>query len=102
MPAVSQSVANCSDLICYAKPPFGHKGTKINNYSAVSPVRRVGTTYAASVGKDHHQLSFDDEVPQEPFLLSLFKETVWSLRSLFVFLLEQPSHLKYKFENYIT
>ncbi|XP_050365810.1 uncharacterized protein LOC126784389 [Argentina anserina] len=55
-------------------------------------VRRVGTTCAASVGKDHHSSSVDD---QEPFLLSLFKETVWSLRSLFIFLHEQPSQLKY-------
>lgn len=109
MPVVSQSVASCSGLIHHVKLPFGHKGTKINNYNAVSvtssrilragiqclPLRRVGTTYAASVGKDHHQLSFDDEIPQEPFLVSLFKETVWSLRSLFIFLLEQPSQLKY-------
>ncbi|PRQ25019.1 hypothetical protein RchiOBHm_Chr6g0278921 [Rosa chinensis] len=112
MAAVSQSVATCSGLINHpghAKLPFGPNGTKITNHNAVSvtcrrtrragirclAVRRVGTTYAASVGKDHHQLSVDDGVPQEPFLLSLFKETVWSLRSLFIFLLEQPSQLKY-------
>ncbi|PRQ25017.1 putative protein translocase complex, SecE/Sec61-gamma subunit [Rosa chinensis] len=112
MAAVLQSVATCSGLIHHpgsAKLPFGNKGTKITNHSAVSvtcrrtrragiqclAVHRVGTTYAASVGKDHQQLSIDDGVPQEPFLLSLFKEIVWSLRSLFIFLLEQPSQLKY-------
>nr|XP_011458693.1 PREDICTED: uncharacterized protein LOC101294420 isoform X2 [Fragaria vesca subsp. vesca] len=106
MAAVSQSVVTCSG---HAKLPFGHRGTKITDHNAISvtcrrirregiqclAVRRVGTAYAASVGKDHHQLSADDGVPQEPFLLSLFKETVWSLRSLFNFLLEQPSQLKY-------
>ncbi|KAL6214087.1 hypothetical protein ACLB2K_013525 [Fragaria x ananassa] len=122
MAAVSESVVTCSGLIHHpghAKLPFGHRGTKITDHNAISvtcrrvivssfwnlkirragirclAVRRVGTAYAASVGKDHHQLSADDGVPQEPFLLSLFKETVWSLRSLFNFLLEQPSQLKY-------
>ncbi|XP_024164326.2 uncharacterized protein LOC112171361 [Rosa chinensis] len=87
MAAVSQSVATCSGLI-------NHPGL-VGQGLDVLAVRRVGTTYAASVGKDYHQLSVDDGVPQEPFLLSLFKETVWSFRSLFIFLLEQPSQLKY-------
>lgn len=48
-----------------------------------------------SVGSNRHQLSFDDELPEEPFWLSLVRETIWGLRSLFVFLVEQPSQLKY-------
>lgn len=41
------------------------------------PARRVGTICAASVGRDHRQLSFDDDLPQDPYFLSLVKEAVW-------------------------
>ncbi|ONH92334.1 hypothetical protein PRUPE_8G169100 [Prunus persica] len=59
------------------------------------PARRIGTICAASVGRDRRQLSFDDDLPQDPYFLSLVKEAVWGLRSLFIFLVEQPSQLKY-------
>ncbi|PRQ25022.1 hypothetical protein RchiOBHm_Chr6g0278961 [Rosa chinensis] len=99
MAAVSQSVATCSGLYhlsCKCVPIHEACYCRLVGQGLdVLAVRRVGTTYAASVGKDYHQLSVDDGVPQEPFLLSLFKETVWSFRSLFIFLLEQPSQLKY-------
>ncbi|XP_039039934.1 uncharacterized protein LOC120178043, partial [Hibiscus syriacus] len=39
--------------------------------------------------------SFDDELPEEPFWLSLIRETIWGIRSLSAFLVEQPSQLKY-------
>ncbi|XP_038888680.1 uncharacterized protein LOC120078486 [Benincasa hispida] len=55
---------------------------------------RMGFNHAAS-GQDNQQLSFNDEWPPEPFFLSLIKETVWGLRSLLIFLAEQPSQLKY-------
>lgn len=48
-----------------------------------------------SAGRNQHQLSFDDGFSEEPFLLSLIKEAIWGLKSLFVFLVEQPSQLKY-------
>ncbi|ONH92332.1 hypothetical protein PRUPE_8G169100 [Prunus persica] len=115
MRAVSQSVANCSGLIHnsgHAKLPFGirkYNGAKIDNYDSISmasrrtvkggiqylPARRIGTICAASVGRDRRQLSFDDDLPQDPYFLSLVKEAVWGLRSLFIFLVEQPSQLKY-------
>ncbi|XP_014509052.1 uncharacterized protein LOC106768414 [Vigna radiata var. radiata] len=43
---------------------------------------------------DHH-ISYDDGLPEEPFLLSLIKDVIWGLKYLFVFLAEQPSQLKY-------
>ncbi|TQD75260.1 hypothetical protein C1H46_039223 [Malus baccata] len=118
MAAASQSVASyCSGLVhrsSHAKLPFGIRqcnGAKINNCNDVSvtsrrivrggrgiqylTAHRVGTICAASVGRDHRQLRIDDDSPQEPYFLSLVKEAVWGLRSLFVFLVEQPSQLKY-------
>lgn len=54
---------------------------------------RMGFNHAS--GRDNQQLSFNDGWPPEPFFLSLIKETVWGLRSLLIFLAEQPSQLKY-------
>ncbi|KAF7833281.1 Subtilisin-like protease SBT5.3 [Senna tora] len=48
-----------------------------------------------SAARNDHRLSFDDELAQEPFWLSIIKETIWGVRSLFEFLVEQPSQLKY-------
>ncbi|MED6109115.1 hypothetical protein PIB30_030665 [Stylosanthes scabra] len=56
------------------------------------PVDTKFVTHAAS--NDQH-LRFDDDLVQEPFLITLIKETLWGLQSLFVFLVEQPSQLKY-------
>ncbi|KAM1233885.1 hypothetical protein ACFX13_003616 [Malus domestica] len=118
MAAASQSVASCcSGLVhrsSHAKLPFGIKqcnGAKINNCNDVLvtsrwivrggrgiqflTAHRVGAICAASVGRDHRQLRIDDDSPQEPYFLSLVKEAVRGLRSLFVFLVEQPSQLKY-------
>ncbi|XP_027359384.1 uncharacterized protein LOC113868031 [Abrus precatorius] len=45
---------------------------------------------------DHHHLRYDDDdLSQEPFLLTLIKDAIWGLISLFKFLFEQPSQLKY-------
>ncbi|KAM1006882.1 hypothetical protein FF1_003527 [Malus domestica] len=118
MAAASQSVASCcSGLVhrsSHAKLPFGIKQcneAKINNCNDVLvtsrwivrggrgiqylTAHRIGTICAASVGRDHRQLRIDDDSPQEPYFLSLVKEAVRGLRSLFVFLVEQPSQLKY-------
>ncbi|KAB2636264.1 hypothetical protein D8674_026798 [Pyrus ussuriensis x Pyrus communis] len=116
-------MASCSGLVhrsSHAKLPFGmrqYNGAKIDYCNSVSVTsrrlraRRVGTICAASVGRDHRRLRIDDDSPQEPYFLSLVQEAVciilcdkqnvaiiinWpGLRSLFVFLIEQPSQLKY-------
>ncbi|GMP64367.1 hypothetical protein CsSME_00025678 [Camellia sinensis var. sinensis] len=53
------------------------------------------TRYATSPGGNHHELSSGNDFLEEPFWLTLIKEAFWALKSLFVFLLEQPSQLKY-------
>ncbi|XP_011658604.1 uncharacterized protein LOC101211352 isoform X3 [Cucumis sativus] len=55
---------------------------------------RMGFNHAA-LEQNYQQPSFNDELPPEPFFLSLIKETFWGLRSLLIFLVEQPSQLKY-------
>ncbi|KAI4305582.1 hypothetical protein L6164_028941 [Bauhinia variegata] len=55
----------------------------------------IGNRFAMSATKNDVQLSFDGDLPEEPFGLSLIKEIIWELKSLFVFLAEQPSQLKY-------
>ncbi|XP_042489717.1 uncharacterized protein LOC122069720 [Macadamia integrifolia] len=51
---------------------------------------------AASSGRNQQELRFsEDEYRSEPFWSSLIKEAIWALRSLLVFLLEQPGQLKY-------
>ncbi|XP_022136339.1 uncharacterized protein LOC111008049 [Momordica charantia] len=64
--------------------------------------RRSGHLYAgrmsfnhAASGRENHQLNFNEEYPPEPFMLSLIREGIWGLRSLLIFLVEQPSQLKY-------
>ncbi|XP_021903726.1 uncharacterized protein LOC110818973 [Carica papaya] len=60
------------------------------------PLKHWGGDRAVHVGSDHHQLSYDDDLSEEePFWLTLVKEAIWALRSLFVFLAEQPNQLKY-------
>ncbi|KAG2706081.1 hypothetical protein I3760_05G087400 [Carya illinoinensis] len=58
-----------------------------------------GTRYAMSGGKSgeriQHQFSSGDDLSEEPFWVSLIKDAVWGLKSLLVFLAEQPSQLKY-------
>ncbi|KAA8550196.1 hypothetical protein F0562_001880 [Nyssa sinensis] len=104
-------MADCSGLI-HPKLPFQiqqYSGGRSKNYNAIQllskrvPRARIqsflaegfGTKYAAYVGRNHHELSFDDDLPKESFWLTLIKEAFWALNSLFVFLVEQPSQLKY-------
>ncbi|XP_038998065.1 uncharacterized protein LOC120123191 [Hibiscus syriacus] len=78
-------------LACYK--PNGSTSEKISRGSS----RRKPCTsrHVVSIRSNRHRLSFDNELPEEPFLLSLIRETIWGLRSLSVFLVEQPSQLKY-------
>ncbi|KAJ6708054.1 TRANSMEMBRANE PROTEIN [Salix viminalis] len=46
-------------------------------------------------GRGPYQLSHEDDLPQKPFWLSFIKEAIWAWKALFVFLVEQPSQLKY-------
>ncbi|XP_077230840.1 uncharacterized protein LOC143863927 isoform X2 [Tasmannia lanceolata] len=50
---------------------------------------------SASERNNYQALRFEDESHSDPFWLSLIKEAFWALRSLLVFLIEQPSQLKY-------
>lgn len=118
---VSGLLTNCSGLIhCHPKVPFKserHNSIRFSDYNAFGLASRTATfssfvdvqrarirysraerfdaRYVMSVGRNHGQLSFDDDLYEEPFWLSLIKETLWGLKSLFVFLVEQPSQLKY-------
>lgn len=55
----------------------------------------IRTKTLTSAARSDQHLSSDDDFPQEPFLLTLIKDGLWGLKSLFVFLAEQPSQLKY-------
>ncbi|KAK7316414.1 hypothetical protein VNO77_35432 [Canavalia gladiata] len=58
-------------------------------------VNHVCTKFFTSAARNEHHLSYDDALPQEPFLLRSIKEAIWGLKSLFEFLVDQPSQLKY-------
>nr|XP_023885214.1 uncharacterized protein LOC111997358 [Quercus suber] len=115
---VSGLSANFSGLVhCPSKLPFKdgrHKSPRYNDYNAFQlpstlihrariqcshpKQQHFGVRYVVSVGRrnHHHQLSFDDDdLSEEPFWLSWIKDAFWGLKSLFVFLAEQPSQLKY-------
>ncbi|KAG4958826.1 hypothetical protein AAZX31_13G055900 [Glycine max] len=53
------------------------------------------TKFVTSAARNDHHLSYDDDLPQEPFLLTLIKDVIWGLRYIFVFLVEQPGQFKY-------
>ncbi|KAJ8765157.1 hypothetical protein K2173_010648 [Erythroxylum novogranatense] len=60
------------------------------------PVAQSGKEHVLlSVGKSDYQLRYGDDLPQEPFWFSLIKDAIWGLKSLVVFLFEQPGQLKY-------
>ncbi|KAM7479472.1 hypothetical protein LguiA_027685 [Lonicera macranthoides] len=96
--------------IIHTKPPFqiqSYKRSRVKNYNAIqfTSERRTSTTRVQSfsrakfnlfVGRNNHQLTFDDDSPKEPpFWLTPIKEALWTLKSLAAFLREQPSQLKY-------
>uniref|UniRef100_A0A5B7BND4 Uncharacterized protein n=1 Tax=Davidia involucrata TaxID=16924 RepID=A0A5B7BND4_DAVIN len=111
MAIISGLMAHCSGFI-HPKLPFQiqqYSGARSKYYNAIRleskrvPRARIqyflaegfGPKYATYVGRNHHELSFDDDFPKESFWLTLIKEAFWALKSLFVFLVEQPSQLKY-------
>ncbi|KAJ7978656.1 Protein translocase complex, SecE/Sec61-gamma subunit [Quillaja saponaria] len=89
-------------LVCYATTgrnnysgllmaPRANFGAKINFFQT----QHNGNKYAMSAARNHQQLRFDEDLSEEPFVLSLIKEAFWEVRSLMAFLVEQPSQLKY-------
>ncbi|XP_050232445.1 uncharacterized protein LOC126681104 [Mercurialis annua] len=60
-----------------------------------NPVNSSSTKKILSVRSDNYQLSYEDELPQESYWLRFIKEAIWATKSLFIFLVEQPSQLKY-------
>ncbi|KAJ4715945.1 Protein translocase complex, SecE/Sec61-gamma subunit [Melia azedarach] len=81
---------------------------RFNDRAAVQPVERIpsggfhyflakcpSNKWVNSVGRDYNQSTFNDAMPEEPFWISLIKEAITALKSLIIFLVEQPSQLKY-------
>ncbi|KAL4363705.1 hypothetical protein GQ457_04G001270 [Hibiscus cannabinus] len=113
MMIASRFSANSSGFLLH--PSYNKLSFQLNNYqrtrfachkpnqsasemiSRGSSVRKPCTSsrHVVSVGSNRRRLSFDDDLPEEPFWLSLIRETIWGIRSLSVFLAEQPSQLKY-------
>ncbi|XP_057447498.1 uncharacterized protein LOC130739262 [Lotus japonicus] len=54
----------------------------------------ICSKFVTSAARNGRHLCYDD-LPQKPFLLTLIKDAFWGLKSLFEFLIEQPSQLKY-------
>ncbi|CAK8533688.1 unnamed protein product [Lathyrus sativus] len=69
------------------------KANRTGKYSNNISTKFVTSATSAS-RNDQQYISYDDSL-EEPVLLTLIKESLWGLRSLFVFLIEQPSQLKY-------
>ncbi|CAI9755430.1 unnamed protein product [Fraxinus pennsylvanica] len=54
-----------------------------------------GTKCFVSARGNYHSSSFNRDSDIEPFWLNMMKEAIWAIRNLLVFLVEQPSQLKY-------
>ncbi|KAL4279598.1 hypothetical protein GQ457_03G001810 [Hibiscus cannabinus] len=107
----SRFSANSSGLLhpSYHKLSFQinrHQRTRFACYMPKQPVSEkicrgcylrepCTSRHVVSVGSNRHQSSFKDELSEEPFWPSLIRETIWCIRSLSLFLVEQPSQLKY-------
>ncbi|KAK9007505.1 hypothetical protein V6N11_074427 [Hibiscus sabdariffa] len=107
----SRLPANSSGLLhpSYHKLSFQinrHQRTRFACYKPKQPVsdkicrgcylrKPCASRHVVSVGSNRHQSSFNNELSEEPFWPSLIRETIWCIRSLSLFLVEQPSQLKY-------
>ncbi|KAG8655806.1 uncharacterized protein LOC110613177 isoform X2 [Manihot esculenta] len=108
---VSGCPRSFSGLVNHPKQPFGFRrcnGIKFNDDNVIKLSQRIsgGSTqyfpakpssnkYVLSAGRNQYQWSYQDDMPPEPFVLTLVKEVVWGVKWLFSFLIEQPSQLKY-------
>ncbi|CAL0298980.1 unnamed protein product [Lupinus luteus] len=110
MTILSALPANYSGFIHQDAPYLPSKfsaGVDYRRYVSVSPTtacrmkikrkfaNNIPIKFVTSAARNDQYLSSNDGLPQEPFLLALIKEVIWGVRSLFVFLSEQPSQLKY-------
>ncbi|XP_057493738.1 uncharacterized protein LOC130779186 isoform X1 [Actinidia eriantha] len=111
MATVSGWMAACAGLV-QPKLPLRiqkHNRSMSNDYNSIQLVSKsiprekihcslsVGfpTRYVTSAGRNLRVLSCGDDFREEPFWFTTIKKPFWTLKSLFVFLLEQPSQLKY-------
>ncbi|CAL9182320.1 unnamed protein product, partial [Musa hybrid cultivar] len=76
----------CKSKICHVKIP----GSCIQR-----PISYFRPICASIRSNDHYGLSYGDGFDREPFWLSVVKGVAMCLKSLAVFLAEQPSQLKY-------
>ncbi|CAL9171544.1 unnamed protein product [Musa hybrid cultivar] len=76
----------CKSKICHVKIP----GSCIQR-----PISYFRPICASIRSNDHYGLSYGDGFDREPFWLSVVKGIAMCLKSLAVFLAEQPSQLKY-------
>ncbi|GAV77248.1 SecE domain-containing protein [Cephalotus follicularis] len=81
-----------------------HDGVKFSGFCVLQISRlkfqychgkHSGIEHIFSIGSNRHHLSMDNGLTEEPFWLNPIKEAIWSLKSVFAFLVEQPSQLKY-------
>ncbi|XP_030509501.2 uncharacterized protein LOC115724171 isoform X1 [Cannabis sativa] len=110
MVVLSHSTTFCSGFIHHSiKPTLLFQGN-ISCYNGIKVVQsrwaqrgsdyvqksKLGSTCVVHMARrEPYQSSFEDNLLHEPFLLTIAKEAVWWMRSLFIFLSEQPGQLMY-------
>ncbi|WCJ39662.1 hypothetical protein M5689_020634 [Euphorbia peplus] len=100
MKLISLSASPALVATCHCKLPIQkHKDIRFRDENKrVIRVRLQGPAakplHVFSTRGDQSQLSYE-ELPSDPFLLSFLKDAIWFTKSLFAFLVEQPSQLKY-------
>ncbi|KAF2302154.1 hypothetical protein GH714_033052 [Hevea brasiliensis] len=98
-------------VIHHSKQPFGIRRCneiKFNDDNVIKlsqripggriqyiPAKLSSNKHVLFAGRNQYQLRYEDDLPQEPIFLTLIKEVIWGTKSLFSFLVEQPSQLKY-------
>lgn len=114
MMSVSGLTAYCSGLLhpVHSKQQFRirrYNGSRFRKFSVDElasrwQIAQARIQYAHAQGfaasyisrdSDHHQSRLHEDLPGDPFWMTLIKESLWFVRSLFAFLIEQPSQLKY-------
>ncbi|GMH17848.1 hypothetical protein Nepgr_019689 [Nepenthes gracilis] len=114
MATFSGSLSNYSVLARPERPLLSiqiqkHKGVKSRNLAAIQCqshlmsstntrclfVKSLRSNLATFASRNYNELKFDDEYEADPFWVNLFKEFIRAFKTLFVFLAEQPSQLKY-------
>nr|XP_010905623.1 uncharacterized protein LOC105032763 isoform X2 [Elaeis guineensis] len=96
-----------SSLFCSLRPSISIQQFSRTKYQFVKVHQISGTriwrsfhihnnTHCATIGRNCHRAFLsENEFDHEPFWLSMIKDVGWSLKSLAIFLAEQPSQLRY-------